>query len=85
MKTNWEKIILSRYCGEFAPATEADATIKKSSEDIALDLVGMGEISPELISACLVSYGYTIAFEDAKPVWLLKERDDGQLKIESCK
>jgi hypothetical protein len=69
----WKIVILSRYCGEFVPASEEDATVRKTSEDICMDLSGMGTFSAEEISAFLTQRGYTIGFEDSEPVWLMKQ------------
>jgi hypothetical protein len=72
---DWQIVILSRYCGEFPPATDADASVRKSSETICQDLAGMGVFSAEEVSAFMVSRGYTIGFEDCEPVWLMKQSD----------
>jgi hypothetical protein len=71
----WKIVILSRYCGEFVPATEADASIRKSSETICQDLAGMGAFSVEEISFFLVKRDYFIGFEDSEPVWLMKREE----------
>jgi len=72
---DWQTIIVSRYCGEFPPATEADASVRKSSETICQDLAGMGAFSAEEVSAFMISRGYAIGFEDSEPVWLMKLSD----------
>ncbi len=76
---NWKILILQRYAGEFPPAGEAPNPIRKSSEDIALDLSEMGDISANEISAFLAVSGYEIAFDDSKPVWLLKRTAGNEL------
>ena len=72
-------IILSRYCGEFQPATKENATIRKTSEQIKLDIRPMAELSTNEIAAYLATNGYTIDFEDATPVWLM--RNDRELEL----
>lgn len=72
-------IILSRYCGEFQPATKEDATIRKTSEQIKLDIRPMAELSTNEIAAYLATNGYSIDFEDATPVWLM--RNDRELEL----
>jgi len=69
----WKIIILQRYAGEFRPHPGPGTAIKKSSEDIAFDLQGMGEFSADEVSAFMAVNGYTIDFDDGKPVWLLEE------------
>lgn len=68
----WKQIVLARYCGEYPPAKPKEPAIRKSSEDIAFDLSGMGDFSADEVSLWMASSGYSIAFtDDAKPVWLL--------------
>ncbi|GHT29288.1 hypothetical protein AGMMS49574_05650 [Bacteroidia bacterium] len=68
MLSDWKMVILSRYDGEYPPAT----AIRKSSEDIAFDLSGMGEFIADEVSYYMAVYGYQIDFDDGKPVWLLQ-------------
>jgi len=69
----WKIIVLQRYAGEFRPYSGSGTAIKKSSEDIAFDLSGMGEFTADEVSAFMAVNGYTIEFDDDKPVWLLQE------------
>jgi hypothetical protein len=71
ISTDWKLIVLQRYAGEYPPYPGSGTRLQKSSEDIAFDLAGMGEFSPDEISAFLAVSGYTIEFDDGKPVWLL--------------
>jgi len=65
-------VILSRYCGQFRPADEGTATIRKTSEDIVMDLRPMADFTTNDIAFHLTGNGYAIGFEDATPVWLMK-------------
>lgn len=74
----WRKFILNRYCDEFVPATEVDATLRKTSEDICVDISGMGTFSAEEVSEYLMQRLYVIGFDDNEPVWLLKHNQLGK-------
>jgi hypothetical protein len=67
----YKDIIMSRYCGEFLQADHHTATIRKTSQDIMLDLRPMADFSTAEIAKYLVGLGYSIGFEDATPVWLM--------------
>jgi hypothetical protein len=69
--SDWKLIILQRYAGEYPPYAGSGVPLKKTSEDVAFDLSGMGEFSPDEVSAFMAVSGYTIDFDDGKPVWLL--------------
>jgi hypothetical protein len=69
---DWKLLLLQRYAGEFPPAGDSSNPLRKSSEDIAFDLSGMGEFSSDEISAFMAVSGYTITFDDNHPVWLLR-------------
>ena len=73
---DWKVLILQRYAGEFRPYSGSGTPIKKSSEDIAFDLSGMGEFTADEVSEFMAISGYTIEFDDSKPVWLLCEQDN---------
>lgn len=72
-------VILARYCGEFQPANKETVTIRKTSEQIKLDIRPMAELSTNEIAAYLATNGYTIDFDDATPVWLMQK--DGELEL----
>ncbi|NDV96448.1 hypothetical protein D0T84_16225 [Dysgonomonas sp. 521] len=72
-------LIFRRYIGQFLQATEPDATHRKSSEEIAFELSGMAYFSIDEISIQMISFGYQIGFDDAKPVWLMKENRTTQI------
>ena len=78
-KHDFRVILLARYCGEFQPATKENTTIRKTSEDIKLDLRPMADFSTNEIAAYLATHGYTIDFEDSTPVWLM--RKDGAMEL----
>ena len=67
-------IILSRYLGEFEPATEQDATYRKSSTEIIQDLEDIITLHVDDVSAMMISNKYRLGFIDDKPVWLMKKR-----------
>ncbi len=73
LSDDWKIVILQRYAGEFQPYEGSGTVIKKSSEDIAFDLSGMGEFTADEVSAFMAVNGYKIEFDDSKPVWLLKD------------
>lgn len=75
----FKQIILARYCGEFPPATEETANVRKSSEDLKMDLRPMADFSTNEIAEHLTGMGYSIGFDDATPVWLM--RKDGELEL----
>jgi len=76
---DYRLVILSRYCGEFQPATKENATIRKTSEEIKLDIRPMADLSTNEIAAYLATNGYSIDFDDATPVWLM--RKDGAMEL----
>lgn len=67
-------LILCRYLGEFEPATEQDATYRKSSTEIIQDLEDIITLHVDDVSAMMISHKYTLGFIDDKPVWLMKKR-----------
>ena len=67
-------IILSRYLGEFEPATEQDATYRKSSTEIIQDLEDIITLHVDDVSAMMISNKYRLGFIDDKPVGLMKKR-----------
>lgn len=74
MNNELTTIILSRYLGEFEPATEQDATYRKSSTEIIQDLEDIVTLHVDDVSAMMISNKYTLGFIDDKPVWLMKKR-----------
>jgi hypothetical protein len=70
---DWKYTVLSRFAGQYPPWSGSGRKIRKSSESIAFDLSGMGDISATEVSVFLATQGYEIGFEDDKPVWLLTE------------
>jgi hypothetical protein len=76
---DFKHIILARYCGEFLQATKETATIRKTSEEIKLDIRPMADLSTNEIAAYLATNGYSIDFDDATPVWLM--RKDGAMEL----
>ena len=70
---DWKLIVLQRYAGEYPPYSESGNKLLKSSEDIAFDLSGMGDISATDVSAFFATRGYSIEFDDGKPVWVLTD------------
>jgi hypothetical protein len=72
---DWKVLVLSRFSGEYPPYAGTGKQIQESSEDIAFDLSGMGDISATEVSVFLAVNGYEIGFDDDKPVWLLTNSD----------
>jgi len=82
IKPDFKAIILSRYCGQFPPALdEKTATIRKTSEDIVLDLRPAADFTTNEIAIYLTTIGYAIGFEDATPVWLMKTDKNNELPV----
>lgn len=79
-KTTYKDLIFARYIGQFLQANETDATVRKSSEEIAFELSGMAHYSTDEISVAMIGFQYRLGFEDSKPVWLLKENPDKKIK-----
>lgn len=73
-------VIFGRYIGQFLQATEEDATIRKSSEEIAFELSEMETYTIREVTHEMVKFEYKIGFNDTKPVWLMKLNDDKKLK-----
>lgn len=73
-------IIFGRYIGQFLQATEEDATIRKSSEEIAFELSGMESYTISEVTHEMVKYNYHIGFNDTKPIWLMKLDNEKALK-----
>jgi len=76
---DYKIVILSRYCGEFQPATSETVTIRKTSEEIKLDIRPMADLSTNEIAAYMATHNYTIGFDDNTPVWLM--RKDGEMEL----
>lgn len=74
MEEDFKMLILARYCGRFLQANEHTATIRKTSEEIKNDLrPAADDISINEISRFMVNMGYELRFDDATPVWLMRE------------
>lgn len=67
-------LILCRYLGEFEPATDQDATYRKSSTEIIQDLEDIITLSVDDVTAMMINYKYSLGFVDDRPVWLMKKR-----------
>lgn len=76
---NFKILILARYCGEFQPASPADVTIRKSSQDIVMDLRPMVELTTNEVSEYLTINGYSIGFDGETPAWLMKNENSKEL------
>jgi len=72
-------VILSRYCGQFNQATEQTATVRKSSQDIVMDLRPMAEFTTNEVSQYMAMNGYTIGFDGDSPAWLMKTENKKEL------
>ena len=68
----FKETILNRYCERNLPADYDTVTIKKTSEDILLDLRPMAEFTTNEIARHLTDLGYQIGFDDSVPVWLMR-------------
>lgn len=74
-------LILCRYLGEFEPATDQDATYRKSSTEIIQDLEDIITLSVDDVTAMMINYKYSLGFVDDHPVWLMKKRSPGNKAI----
>ncbi len=80
MEENFKMLLLARYCAQFLQADEDTATIRKTSEEIKNDLrPAADDLSINEISRFMVDMGYTLGFEDATPVWLMRENPSREL------
>ena len=69
-----KQIILDRYCDQFTPAaSQDDATITKTSEDIVNDLRPMADFTRYEVSKHLIENGYELGMNEDTPVWMMKE------------
>jgi hypothetical protein len=75
-EVDYREVLFSRYIGQYLQADEADAYIKKSSEEIVMELSGMATFTIDEISIAMTKFGYKIGFDDSRPVWLMKENID---------
>ena len=82
-KIYFKDAILNRYTDEYQKATIDTVNIRKSSQDILLDLRPLADLTTNEISEYLVSKGYEIDFEGDKPVWLLNQRTLELSKIDN--
>ena len=69
---DFKVLILSRYCGQFQPADEKTVTVRKSSQDIVMDLRPMAEFTTNEVSNYMAMNGYSIGFDGEAPAWLMK-------------
>lgn len=76
---DYRDIIMARYTGEFIQATPENATIKKTSAQIVLDLRPTAEFSINEIAQYLIKLGYQIEFEDSTPFWLMRNPQTKEL------
>jgi len=75
----FKDVILARYCGQFLQADEKTATIRKTSEEIKMDLRPMADFSTNEIAKHLTLMGYSVGFEDSTPVWLMRTGNEKEL------
>jgi hypothetical protein len=68
----FKETILNRYCEKFLPADPDTVTIRKTSEDIVMDLRPMAEFTTNEIAKHLTGLSYQIGFDDSVPVWLMR-------------
>lgn len=77
---DYKIVILSRYCGEYLPADEKTSNVKKTSQDIIMDLRPMATFTTDEIAAYLATNGYVIGFDEDSPVWLMKSDQKKELQ-----
>lgn len=78
---NYKTLILARYLGEFLQATRENATVRKTSAQIVMDLRPVAEFSINEVAENLIRSGYTIEFDESTPVWLMRQEPNKQLPI----
>ena len=76
---DYKTVILARFCGEFLQADEKTANIRKTSEEIVVELRPAAEFTTDEVSAHLVSMSYQLGFDDMKPVWLMRKGNENEL------
>ena len=69
--TDFKHSILAQYCDRFLPSDESNATIRKSSQEIMMELRPMAEFSINEIAEYLNLKNYQLGFQDDYPVWLM--------------
>lgn len=80
MSKELNQVILSSYCGQYPPADEKSATVRKTSEEIVLDLRPIADVSKGEIAEFLALNGYTIGFDGDTPVWCMTTNSTNELK-----
>ena len=62
------------YCGT------PPSNVKKTSQDIIMDLRPMATFTTDEIAAYLATNGYVIGFDEDSPVWLMKSDQSKELQ-----
>lgn len=70
-KQDFKRDILLRYAEEFRPATFYNANVRKTSQQIMLDLRPMAEYSVNEIAEFMIDKGYSYDFDCYQPSWLM--------------
>lgn len=78
-RVDWKFVLLSRWAGEFPPATEKDSAVLRSSQEIADDLKDAGDFSPDEVSAFMTVRGYKVVFDGGYPKWLISGKSESNL------
>lgn len=71
-------IVLSRFLGEYEPADESNATYRKSSLEIVMDMEEIVTLTVDDVTAEMIKAGFKLNFDDDTPVWLMKKRATGK-------
>ena len=70
---DFKETILARYTGQYVTASELNATERKTSEQIKMELRPIANFSTNEIAEYLIAKGYTVGFEDTTVVWLMRK------------
>jgi len=63
--------ILLDYAEEYRPAAFYNSNVRKTSQQVVLDLRPIAEFSINEVSEFLIMKGYVINFDEDQPEWLM--------------
>lgn len=70
-KTDFKHNILINYWENYRPATSYNSNIRKTSQQVVLELRPIAEFTVNEVSEFLNSKGYVISFDEDPPAWLM--------------
>ncbi len=78
---DYRELILARYCGEYPPISKEESAnaIRKSSEDIVLELRPVADFNTDEVSKYLIEHNYYLDITEGVPEWLLANNKSKEL------